>query len=546
MKQHLKKIITYIQWAKKATSTIKYHLIFGILTGIFSVGISLLFVLLSKTMIDIASGNEEGNLWKYSYILIGIIILELLLNLANNFLYIQADNLMRNNLRERLFAHLLISPLYKRGSYHSGDLTTRLEDDVRIVSSNLVGSLPSLVVTSTELIGSFWLLMNFDSHLAWIIVITLPLFLIIGKIISVKLRIMTKDIRNYESKIQSHIQESVQHGSLLRSLQAESWIKNNFVFLQNQVYNKIMKRTQFTLISKAIMSFGFTIGYFIAFVWGCFSLQKGVISFGVMTAFLQLVGKIQGPIANLAGLIPGFIHASASVDRILEIENFQTERKSEPQILKHIPGIRFENIKYTYPGEKNPLYKSFSYNFPPGSHTAIVGPTGTGKTTLIRLILALIEPEEGNVMIYDDKDSYIVSPGTRYNISYVPQGNTLLSGTIRDNLKLANPDATEEEIRNALHIAVADFVYELPDGLDTLCGERGGGLSEGQAQRIAIARGLLKPASLLLLDEISASLDKATEELLFKRLSNIGSNKTFILITHRNSATLFCDQILQL
>ena len=546
MKQDLRKIGTYVQWANKAIQKIRFHLIFGILLGIIRVFLGLLFILQSKTMIDIASGSEDGSLWKGAYILIGIIIIELLLKIINSYLYIQADNLMRNDLREQLFAHLLISPLYKRGSYHSGDLTTRLEDDVRIVTSNLVGSLPSLVVTSTELIGSFWLLMNFDSHLAWIIVITLPLFLLIGKIISVKLRRMTKDIRNYESKIQSQIQESVQHGSLLRSLQAEIWVKHNFGLLQHQVYKKIMKRTQFTLTSKAIISFGFTIGYFVAFLWGCFSLQKGVISFGVMTAFLQLVGKIQGPIASLSGLIPGFIHASTSVDRLIEIENFKTEKNSEPQKLKDVPGIRFENIKYTYPGESNPLYQSFSYSFPPGSRTAIVGPTGTGKTTLIRLILALIEPDKGKVLIYDKNESIHVSPGTRCNISYVPQGNTLLSGTIRENLKLANPNASEEEIKKALHIAVADFVYELPEGLETLCGERGVGLSEGQAQRIAIARGLLKPASLLLLDEISASLDKQTEELLFKRLSNESSNKTLILITHRNSATLYCDQILQL
>ena len=265
-----------------------------------------------------------------------------------------------------------------------------------------------------------------------------------------------------------------------------------------------------------------------------------------MTAFLQLVGKIQSPTVNLAQLVVGFIHATTSVDRLIEIENFKTETPSEKKPLKGVPGIRFEKVSFTYPNEDRSIYQAFSHDFLPGSHTAILGPTGMGKTTLIRLILALVEPNDGKVIIYDKEESSVVSPGSRCNISYVPQGNTLLSGSIRDNLLLANPLATEDEIAQALHTAVADFVYDLPEGLDTLCGERGKGLSEGQAQRIAIARGLLKPASIFLFDEISSSLDKETEALLFKRLNMHTSAKTLILITHRTDITGYCDQILQL
>ena len=546
MKQSFLKIKKYILWMDQVSVNIKKHLIAGTLFGIAKVIFDLIFILQSKHMIDIATKTVEGDLWKEAYILVTIILTSLILSAINSYLYTQAENLMKNRLRERLFTHLMIAPMYKRGTYHSGDLTARLEEDVRIVTSNLIASLPSVVITGSQFIGAFWMLMKFDSHFTWIIVAVLPVFMITGKILSLRLRKMTKDIRNDESKIQSQIQEGLQHSSLFRALETETLVRNKFCALQNQVYRKIMKRTRFTLTSRSTLSLGFITGYLIAFLWGCFNLSKGMISFGVMTAFLQLVGKIQGPTIQLAQLIPGFIHATTSVDRLLEIESFKTETIAAKTLVKGIPGVRLENVEYTYPEENHPIFKAFSYDFPPGSHTAIIGPTGTGKTTLIRLILALVQPEKGHVYIYNENERYSISPATRCNISYVPQGNSLLSGTIKENLMITNPQATQEEIEKVLHVAVADFVFDLPEGLETMCGERGMGLSEGQAQRIAIARGLLKPASVLLLDEISASLDQETEALLFKRLNDYLYEKTFILITHRPHAAIYCNQSLQL
>ena len=546
MNQSITKIKEQFVWVNNASVGVRKHLVAGTVLGVTRVFLDLAFVLQSKLMIDIATNVAIGSLWKEACILVAIIVIGLILSIINAYLFTQAENLMKNGLREKLFSHLLIAPLYKRGSYHSGDLTARLEEDVSVVTSNIVVSIPSVIITGMQFIGAFWLLMKFDSHLAWIVVLILPFFMIIGKLLSVKLRKMTKDIRNDEGKVQSKIIEGLQHGSLLRSLEAEKLVKRNFQLLQNQLYGKILKRTRFTLMSKSMLSVGFIAGYLVAFLWGCINLHTGVISFGIMTAFLQLVGKIQGPTASLAQFAVGFIHATTSVDRIIEVEQFETEKETARTLLKGVPGIRFENVKYTYPGEDHPIFKSFNYNFYPGSHTAIIGPTGMGKTTLIRLVLSLINPDEGKVLMYDDEQAQMVSPGTRCNISYVPQGNTLLSGTIKENLLIANPHATNEDINKALHIAVADFVFDFPDRLNTMCGEHGLGLSEGQAQRIAIARGLLKPASVLLLDEISASLDKKTEALLFERLNENTFNKTLILITHRTDMSVYCSQILQL
>lgn len=539
------KLKRYISWINKASKGIKPHLIIGTIFGILKVVAGLLFIVISKRMVDTATGAIAGSILRDTLILVLLAIFELVLNIINSFLYTQAENLMRNNLRQRLFNHLLRSPMYQRGSYHSGDLTARLEEDVRIVTSNITTSLPTVLIISTQLVGALWILIQFDKRLAWIVVMILPIFMIIGKFLSRHLRKMTQTIRDYESKVQSQIQEGLQHGSILRALEAEKHASQKLETLQMNVYQHIMKRLKFTLTSKSMLSMGFTCGYMVAFVWGCFRLLEGSITFGIMTAFLQLVGQIQRPTVGLAQILPGFIHASTSIDRLLEIENIKTEETVPPKRLSGTLGIKFQNVSYSYPGESQRIYQSFSHDFAPGSHTAILGHTGTGKTTLFRLILALLKPTAGSISIYDKNESVEVSTGTRCNISYVPQGNTLFSGTIKDNLLISCPQATDRDIANALHIAVADFVYNLPDGLDTMCGERGTGLSEGQAQRIAIARGILKPAKILLLDEISASLDQETEKTLFNRLMHSSPDKTIILITHRIEAAEYCNDILK-
>lgn len=545
-KFNIAKLKKYTSWINIASTGIKPHLIIGTIFGILKVVAGLLFILVSKHMVDTATGAVEGNILRETLILVILITFELLLNVINSFLYTQAENLMRNNLRQRLFDHLLISPMYQRGSYHSGDLTARLEEDVRIVTSNITTSLPTLLIISTQFVGALWILIQFDRRLAWILVMILPIFMIIGKLLSKRLRQMTQIIRDYESKVQSQIQEGLQHGSILRALEAEKYASKKLETLQMNVYQHIMKRLKFTLTSKSILSMGFTCGYLVAFVWGCFRLLEGSITFGVMTAFLQLVGQVQRPTVGLAQILPGFIHASTSIDRLLEIENIKKEEIIPQKKLRGKSGIRFQNVSYSYPGESQSIYQSFYHDFTPGSHTAILGHTGIGKTTLFRLMLALLKPTKGTINIYDKYESVEVSTGTRCNISYVPQGNTLLNGTIKENLLISYPHATDEDIANALHIAVADFVYNLPEGLNAMCGEHGAGLSEGQAQRIAIARGILKPANILLLDEISASLDQETEKTLFNRLMNSSPDKTIILITHRTEAAEYCDDILRI
>lgn len=536
----------YIRWIYRSSKGIKGRLLAGTLLGILRVFLGLVFVWVSKQMVDIATGAKSGDLWMGVIGLSALIIGEVAISSFNGYFYVQTDTRMKNSLRQKIFSHLLVTPMYRRGGYHSGDLTARLEEDVRIVTSNMTTSFPTLVITLVQLTGAFFLMLKLDGRLAFTLLVILPVFILLGKLFTRKLRRMTSVIREKESKVQAMLQEGLQHSANIRAMECENRVMDRLAGEQYDLYGKMMRRSRFTMTSRGLLALGFSGGYMVAFVWGCMQLNDGLITFGTMTAFLQLVGQIQRPTVEIAQLIPGFIHASTSIDRLAEIENLETEAKSDGTQMKGTPGIRFENVCFAYPGEDKEIYRNFSYDFKPGSRTAILGQTGTGKTTLIRLMLALLKPVQGRIVLYDEYEETEVSPGTRCNLAFVPQGNTLLSGTIRDNLRMGKHDATEDEMKEVLYIAAAEFVFSLPDGLDTLCGERGTGLSEGQSQRIAIARGLLRPGNLLLFDEISASLDKETESLLFSRLAAYCPYKTMILITHRTEAAGYCSHVLQL
>ena len=294
----------------------------------------------------------------------------------------------------------------------------------------------------------------------------------------------------------------------------------------------------------ALSFFGaaFSSGYIAAFLWCVYGISKGALTFGVMTAFLQLVGQVQRPLVNLTRQIPSLIYSTTSVDRLMDMEDAPKEVAGHPVKLAGTAGIRVENLDYRYPDGKRMILQDLTFDFPPLSRTAIVGETGAGKSTLIRLMLALLKPVDGRVVLYDGAQEVPASAATRCNLVYVPQGNTLFSGTVRENLRMGNPEATEEEMKAALETAVADFVFSLPDGLETRCGEGGAGLSEGQAQRIAIARGLLRPGSILLLDEFSSSLDPETEQKLMDNLTKKAAGKTMIFITHRERIAQLCER----
>ena len=540
----------YVRWLWRAMAGIRWDTLWRILIGITQVGLGLMMVWLSRRFIDqtIRTGTDR-DVVVMIVSLVAVVLGGVVLRQLYYYLSTLANTKQTNAIRLQAFSRLFARQLYSERDIHSGDVASRLSKDIEVVGEASTDMLPRAVITLVQLAGAFLLMFSMDHWLAIALLVLTPLVIVFAKLISRPLRQMTLDIRQEESRIQMQVQEGMEHNATLRSLGSEQWVTERLDKTQSGLMGRVKRRTRFTVLTRVLMASCFGLGYMTAFIWGGLQLRTGAITFGVMTAFLQLVGQIQSPILTLLNMVPQLIHTTASIDRLEEVLGSEPDFKGPSDVKplsETVAGVRAENVRFRYESSERAVFEDFSHDFRPGTKTALTGMTGAGKTTLFRLMLALVKPSAGKMELYDETHAWPVSAATRGDFVFVPQGNSLMSGTLRFNLQLAKPDATEEEMRHVLHTAAADFVFDLPQGLDTELGERGAGLSEGQAQRVAIARGLLRPGSILLLDEISASLDETTERELFTRLFAAFPDRTMIFITHRPAVASLCDDSLRL
>ena len=539
----------YVVWLWRNTVGIRWNMLLRIVAGIGRVVLGLLMVWLCKQFIDVSirTGSDSDIVLMVVYI-VAVVIGGIICRQVYYYWGVKAEAIQSTSIRLRIFSHLFLRQMFDQKEMHSGDISSRLQKDISTVSSATTSIIPDLCVTLFQLFGAFMLMQVMDERLAWVLLLLTPAFILIGKLVAWKIRKMTQDIRQQESVIQMLVQESMEHNMVLRSLESGNWVTGQLDNLQQELRGKVNHRAQFTVLFRLLIGFSFSMGYIVAFIWGGLQLKEGVITFGVMTSFLQLVGQIQQPILQMVNMMPQMFQASASIDRLEEMEHMEAEevRQDANGKMEGLLGLDIQDVSFRYAIGDREILKHFTHQFAPGSKTALMGHTGVGKTTLFRLLLGLIKPDKGTLTLFNADSRKPVSESTRSNFVFVPQGNTLMSGSIRYNLMLANPDATDEELRQVLHTAMADFVLDLPEGMDSECGERGSGLSEGQAQRIAIARGLLRPGNIMLLDEISASLDEETEHELYSRLFAAYPQKTMIFITHRSTICELCDEIIKL
>ena len=539
----------YARWFIDNSRGIRLNILVRIMAGLLQTVLALCVVWLSKRLIDdVAMTGTMGEMAVQALLIAAAVVAGVSIRQLNQYLANKAFIKKVAELRLAIFSQLFNRRLFEANDIHSGDVTSRMAKDIDAVSETLAVQLPQVVVMTIQLVGAFLLMRWFDSRLAWALILITPLAIIIGKYISHRLKRITLSIREDESRIMARIQESVELNVVLRALQGERWMQDRVEELQDRQTANYIRRSRFMVFSRFALGCTFGLGYMLAFVWGAYGLRTGAITFGVMTSFLQLVGQIQQPILSLLGAFPSIIYSTASIDRLKEMEHGEEKQSCDGEDIttRTLLGIRMDNVTFRYAKGDREVMSNFSHDFRPGTKTAILGTTGAGKTTLFRLILNFIQPDSGEVTFYGNGFSHAADKSMRKNVVFVPQGNTLISGTIRNNLLMAKPDASDEELHTALHTSCADFVFDLPQGIDTVLSEHGGGLSEGQAQRIAIARGLLRPGAVFLLDEISSALDEDTERELFSRLFAARPSTTILLITHRKKVAALCDERLEI
>ena len=539
----------YARWFIDNSRGIRLNILVRIMAGLLQTVLALCVVWLSKRLIDdVALTGTMGEMAIQALLIAAAVVAGVSIRQLNQYLANKAFIKKVAELRLAIFSQLFNRRLFEANDIHSGDVTSRMAKDIDAVSETLAVQLPQVVVMTIQLVGAFLLMRWFDSRLAWALILITPLAIIIGKYISHRLKRITLSIREDESRIMARIQESVELNVVLRALQGERWMQDRVEELQDRQTANYIRRSRFMVFSRFALGCTFGLGYMLAFVWGAYGLRTGAITFGVMTSFLQLVGQIQQPILSLLGAFPSIIYSTASIDRLKEMEHGEEKQPCDGEDIttRTLLGIRMDNVTFRYAKGDREVMSNFSHDFRPGTKTAILGTTGAGKTTLFRLILNFIQPDSGEVTFYGNGFSHAADKSMRKNVVFVPQGNTLISGTIRNNLLMAKPDASDEELHTALHTSCADFVFDLPQGIDTVLSEHGGGLSEGQAQRIAIARGLLRPGAVFLLDEISSALDEDTERELFSRLFAARPSTTILLITHRKKVAALCDERLEI
>ena len=555
-----------IKWMGSYAKPAIPFLIFSIVVNVIFALIGIYNVTVSKSLIDSAiSGDSEGTI-RWLIVMLVITLISMLSSPITSFMSTHSSTKLTQNIQRKIYQHIQCSDWLEQSKFHSVSLLTRVTSDVSNISSAILGTIPSLVSLTVTLFGSFYTLISWAPSIAFAAVFIGPFLILVGKYFSSKLKDLYKEAQEEDIKYRSFMQESIQNIMIVKTFCMEKVNMHRLIEIQNNKYKIAMRNTRLSTMTSMSMSLCSSIAYFTIFTWGVLNIAKGITTYGTFTGMLQLYSKVQAPFSSLASMIPGLISTLAAAERLMEIEAIPIEKMADEKELDNItsleialdsisnkvssnfnkPNIVFDNVSFAYKANNN-ILNNINLTIESGETIAFVGPSGEGKTTIIRLILSLINPTEGNVLLSEGNLVKEINRNYRELISYVPQGNTLFSGSIRDNLKYGNPNASDDEIKAALSNACAlDFVNELEDDLDTMIGEKGVGISEGQAQRIAIARSFLRERPILILDEATSALDPETEVNVLKAVRALPTKPTCIIITHRPSALNICNRIIKL
>jgi len=519
----------HARWAWSISEGYRGRLLLYFVLELICIGLSLVFVYLSKKAVDVATSPGELPL---KWLLIGIIS-SITLNVAikgySGRLLERIKLMMTLQLQRNMLDAQMLSVWRLIKNWHTGDIQIRIQTDCEEVANTIASTVLSFVLTIIQLLASVGFLWYMDPMLALMILAISPLF-VFSKIYFRKMRKLSKEVKEEESNFSKVLQENLRFRLLIRAMGIFPKRRAKLTASQQQLFLLKMRQINFSTYTQGAMKVAMNAGYLVAFIWGVHRLQSGQITFGTMTAFLQLVARIQTPILALIAYIPGFVRFRVSADRLLELQEGEIEPQVKQERLNKTQELRIRDLSFRY--EDKWVLQQLKLSLKVGEPTAIIGPSGKGKTTLIRLLLSLLKAETGDIILVDNDGERSLEAKHRINFAYIPQGNSLFSGTIRENLLLHVKEDSPLDMDKALWLACAEFVFDFPEGVDTLVGESGMGLSEGQAQRIAIARALMHDGDIWLFDEVTSALDRTTSDMLTQRLLEYGKHKICLFVTH--------------
>lgn len=530
----------YARWLMQYTKPYLGRIALMMAITLSSTVFSLIMVNLSKRIIDRAT---EGN--KFIALIVGYLALTLLmqaLQVISSLIAAVLNEKFSFGIRKQIYEKIIRSHWIDIKQYHTGDLMTRLTSDAGNIASGIIGTIPSIIILSVELVMVFFTLFYYSPLLACFALLVAPVAAVTCWWFGRKMKKLQVKVQESEASYRSFLQESLANLLIVKAFANEDYSVDRLSKLRDYRFYWVFKREKLGLATSTTMSIAFQVGYIVAFAYGALMISAKSITYGTMSVFLTLVNRVQAPIIGLARQIPMVVSVLASAGRVMELQNIPLEKRNEVQMNTDSIGVTMNQLSFGYTQEQ--VLKDVSLQIQPGEFVAIIGESGVGKTTLIRIIMSFMSNIQGEVNFYNALGEQMsANAGTREFIAYVPQGNTLFSGTIRENIRMGKMDATEEEMLNALKLSAGyDFVMSLPNGLDTVIGERGHGLSEGQAQRIAIARAFVRKSPFLILDEATSALDEATELSVLEGLKKLSPKPTCLIITHRKSILKYCDR----
>ena len=499
--------------------------------------------LITKRVMDIATGDTTGSLLKSGILLFAVIAIQILLSAAQSILNAYSNGKQTIAFRNYLFGVLCRKKYADISAYHSGDILNRFTSDIDTVVTSSVNIIPNVVSIATKIVAGIGTMLFMNPYIAAAVLLCGVTFPAIGRAINKRYKYMHKECQRTEGRTRAFLQECFENIVVIKTFISEApFIKKLDSYMDDNFRLKI-KRTSISVIANISLYALFTAGYYAVLLWGAGGLSGGTLTYGTLMAFLQLISQLRAPLQNVSGILPQYYSALASAERLMELEGaadepFPATAERLEKIKEDFRTLEIKNLFFGYAGES--VLRDFSLCAKRGNITAITGESGSGKSTLFKLILGLYEPQSGSITVNGEIP---LDASLRGLFAYVPQGNMVLSGTVRENITMNNRTVTDEQIERAARAAeIYDYITSLPDGFETHLAERGAGLSEGQIQRISIARALLTNAPILLLDEATSALDEETETRVLANIKSM-TDKTVLFITHRNTSLKVCDRI---